>query len=100
MPGSDVKLQSGNYLQYDVIIAPDLPYFGADLEDGIVLADDELRARIRARYPDTLARFERRRQYVRDVLGINLGDEVLPMSDILGYYRPFLLSRGNALAVR
>jgi hypothetical protein len=100
MPGSDVKLQSGNYLQYDVIIAPDLPYFGADLEDGIVLADDELRARIRARYPDTWARFERRRQYVRDVLGINLGDEVLPMSDILGYYRPFLLSRGNALAVR
>lgn len=100
MPGSDVKLQSGNYLQYDVIIAPDPPYFGADLEDGIVLAHDELRAGIRARYPDTWARFERRRQYVRDVLGINLGDEVLPMSDILGYYRPFLLSRGNAFTVR
>lgn len=100
MPDSDVKLQSGDYLQYDVIIAPDPPYFGADLEDGIVLADDELRAGIRARYPDTWDRFERRRKYVRDVLGINLGDEVLPMSDILGYYRPFLLSRGNAFAVR
>ena len=100
VPGSDVKLQSGNYLQYDVIIAPDPPHFGANLEDGIVLADDELRDSIRAKYPDTWARFERRRQYVRDVLGINLGDEVLPMSDILAYYRPFLLSRGNALAVR
>ncbi|NMB46671.1 MAG: hypothetical protein GX998_09720 [Firmicutes bacterium] len=100
MPGSDVKLQSGNYIQYDLIIAPDPPYFGADLEDGIVLADEGLRASIQAKSPETWARFERRRQYIRDVLGIELGDEVLPMSDIFGYYRPFLLSKGNAFAIR
>lgn len=100
MPGSDVRLQSGNYIQFDLIIAPDPPYFGADLEDGVVLADEELKAGIKAKSPDVWARFERRRQYIRDVLGIELGDDVLPMSDILGYYRPFLLSQGNAFAIR
>ena len=100
MPGSDVKLRSGNYIQFDLIIAPDRPYFGADLEDGIVLADEELRAGIKAKSPGAWARFERRRRYIRDVLGIDLCDEVLPMSDILGYYRPFLLSKGKAFSLR
>ena len=70
------------------------------MEDGVVLADEELKAGIKAKSPDVWARFERRRQYIRDVLGIELGDDVLPMSDILGYYRPFLLSQGNAFAIR
>ena len=64
MPGSDVKLRSGNYIQFDLIIAPDRPYFGADLEDGIVLADEELRAGIKAKSPGAWARFERRRRDV------------------------------------
>ena len=100
MPGSDVTLQSGNYIQYDLIIAPKPPHFGADLEDGIVLADKELQASIKAKSPDTWARFERRCHYVRDVLGIELADDVLPMSDILGYYRPFLLNKASAFAIR
>lgn len=99
-PGSDVKLRSGNYIQYDLIIAPEPPYFGADLEDGIVLADEELQASIKAKSPDTWARFERRRRYIQDVLGIELADEILPMSDIFGYYRPFLLNKGCAFAIR
>lgn len=100
MPESDVRLQSGNYLQHDVIITPPAPYFGANIEDGIVLADEELRASIKASYPDMWARFERRRHYVLDALGINISDDILPMSDMLGYYRPFLLSRHHALVVR
>ena len=100
MPGSDLKLRCGNYIQFDLIIAPYRPYFGADLEDGIVLADEELRAGIKAKSPGAWARFERRRRYIRDVLGIDLCDEVLPMSDILGYYRPFLLSKGSAFSLR
>lgn len=99
-PGSDVELRSGNCIQYDLIIVPEPPYFGADLEDGIVLADEELRGSIKAKFPDAWARFERRRQYIRDVLGIELSEDVLPMSDIFGYYRPFLLSKENAFAIR
>lgn len=98
--GSDVTLQSGNYIQLDLIISPKPPYFGADLEDGIVLADEELRRRLQVEYPDVWARFTRRREYLRDVLGITLRDEVLPMSDLLAYYRPFLFSPEKALVIR
>ena len=98
-PGSEVKLQSGNYMQFDLIIAPDAPYFGSDFEDGLVLADEELRNRMKNEYPEAWARFQRRRQYINDVLGIALREEVLPMSDILGYYRPFLLSPEQALVI-
>src|SRR5690606_40246650 len=97
--GSDVQLQSGNYIQLDLIIIPKPPYFGADLEDGIVLADEALRRQLEREYPDLWARFTRRREYLRNVLGIELGEDVLPMSDRLGYYRPFLLTREKALAV-
>lgn len=98
--GSEVRLKSGNYMQFDIIIAPRPPYFGANAEDGIVLADEELRAEIAAKFPDMRARFERRRRYVRETLGIGIADDVLPMSDILGYYRPFLLDRERAFVVR
>ncbi|MBO2519969.1 MAG: aminopeptidase P family N-terminal domain-containing protein [Limnochorda sp.] len=97
--GSDVQLQSGNYIQLDLIIIPKPPYFGADLEDGIVLADEALRRQLEREYPDLWARFTRRREYLRNVLGIELGEDVLPMSDLLGYYRPFLLTREKALVV-
>lgn len=100
MKDSKIKLRSGNYFQFDLIIAPEAPLFGADLEDGIVLADKELRDKIRALSPATMARFERRRKYIKDVLGINLADEVLPMTDLVGYYRPFLLNPDQILAIR
>lgn len=100
MEGSSVRLQSGNYIQYDLIICPKPPYFGANLEDGVVLADEELRAVLKAKFPSVWTRFERRRHYLQDVLGIGLADDVLPMSDILGYYRPFLLNKTSAFAIR
>lgn len=99
-PGSEVKLQSGNYMQFDLIIIPQAPYFGADFEDGLVLADAGLRQRMQNEYPKAWSRFERRRKYVEEVLGITLKEEVLPMSDLLGYYRPFLLSPDQALVIR
>ena len=99
-PRSEVRLQSGNYMQFDLIIIPKAPYFGADFEDGMVLADGGLRRRMQNEYPKAWARFQRRRGYIRDVLGIALKEEVLPMSDILGYYRPFLLDPSQALVIR
>lgn len=100
MAGSEVRLKSGNYMQFDIIVAPRPPYFGANAEDGIVLADEALRAEIAEKYPEMWARFERRRRYVREALGVAISDDVLPMSDILGYYRPLLLDRGRAFVVR
>jgi len=87
-------------MQFDLIIAPKPPYFGANLEDGIVLADQGLRERIRALSPQTWSRFERRRKYIKEVLGINLAEEILPMSDLLAYYRPFLLQKDQIMVAR
>lgn len=97
---SDIPIRSGNYLQFDLIPAPESPYFGANMEDGIVIADEHLREELQERYPNTWKRFERRRNYVGDVLGIQLAPDALPMSDILGYYVPFLLNKEMALVAR
>mgnify|MGYP000906032220 CR=1 FL=1 len=100
MKGSSVALQSGNYIQFDLIISPKDPYFGADLEDGIVLADENLRREIKLLSPQTWERFERRREYIGEFLGIRLREEVLPMSDLVGYYRPFLLDKDAVFSMR
>jgi hypothetical protein len=96
---SDIKLHSGNQIQFDLIPAPKPPYFGANMEDGVALADEQLRAELQERYPEVWQRFERRRNYINDVIGINLRPDVLPMSDLVGYYVPFLLNKETSLVV-
>jgi hypothetical protein len=76
------------------------PYGGASAEDGVALADEALRNELREHFPETWNRMQRRRSYIIDVLGIPLDESVLPMSDTVGYLRPLLLARGNALRVR
>ena len=86
-------------LQLDVI--PRVSgYGGAGAEDGIAIADEALRQELRERYPNTWLRMQGRRDYVTKVLGIDLREEILPMSDMLGYFRPLLLNRGYALVKR
>lgn len=96
--GSDIQFRSGMMLQMDIIPGK-AGYGGAGAEDGIVLADEALREKIQADYPETWKRFERRRRYMERELGIALGPEVLPMSDIAGYMRPYLLNRGCAFKI-
>lgn len=97
-PGSEIRLESGMMLQMDII--PGIPgYGGAGAEDGIVIADGDLREEIRRAYPDTWNRFERRRTYMETELGIRLKPEILPMSDLTGYMRPYLLNRTCAFKI-
>lgn len=97
-PQSEICLKSGMMLQMDII--PGIAgYGGAGAEDGIVLADQELREELKQQYPDTWKRFERRRSYMKEELGITLRPEVLPMSDIAGYMRPYLLNREYAFKI-
>ena len=63
------------------------------------MADQGLRAHPHTQSPD-LVRFERRRKYIKEVLGINLAEEILPMSDLLAYYRPFLLQKDQIMVAR
>lgn len=96
---SPIPLHSGMILQMDII--PRLaPYGGVSAEDGAAIADADLREELRIRFPDTWARMQRRRDYIIHTLGIALDESVLPMSDTVGYLRPLLLAKGNALRVK
>ncbi len=95
-PNSAVKLQSGMLLQMDII--PSIPgYGGASAEDGIAIADEALRRGLQQNYPDTWQRIENRRRYMKEELGIQLKEEILPLSDLCGYLRPYILNHHCAL---
>lgn len=96
--GSNQILKSGMLLQADII--PSVPgYGGAGAESGIALADEELRHQLKEYYPDVWKRIEDRRSYMKAELGLILHQEVLPLSCLTGYYRPFMLDRDQAFVV-
>ena len=97
-PDSTVKLQSGMLLQMDII--PSIAgYGGASCEDGIAIADEKLRAQLKQNYHDTWQRIEDRRRYMKEELGISLKEEILPLSDICAYFRPYILNHQYAVRV-
>ena len=97
-PGSEVVLHSGMAIQVDVI--PSSPvYFSTRMEDGVVLADAALRQRLRDLYPECYARCQKRRAFMMDVLGIELGDDVLPLSNTPAMVPPFFLRPNTLLAL-
>jgi hypothetical protein len=98
-PGSEIELRSGMAMQVDIIPATGTPYFTSNIEDGIVIADASLRADLAETYPDVWARIEARRRFMKDMLGIGIHDDVLPLSNIPGYLPPFLLRPDRVLTV-
>jgi len=95
--GSGERLVSGMALQVDVIPATHSPYFTTNIEDGIALADEELRKQFASKYPEAWNRIVTRRDFMEGSLGIRLKPEVLPFSNITGYLPPFLLSPQRAM---
>jgi Xaa-Pro aminopeptidase len=89
--GSTIELRSGMAFQVDIIPATGTPYFTTNIEDGIALADETLRADLADRYPDAWARIQERRRFMRDAIGIELHPDVLPFSNIPAYLPPFIL---------
>ena len=87
-------------IQVDVIPATHSPYHTSNIEDGIALADEQLRGELSQKYPQAWRRIQRRRAFMRDVLGFRLKREVLPFSNIPAYLPPFWLSpqRGMRLS--
>jgi hypothetical protein len=97
--GSDIALRSGMAFQVDVIPATGTDYFTTNIEDGIALADESLRAEFAGAYPAAWARIEARRRFMAESLGIDLHLDVLPFSNIPAYLPPFLLSPGKAMTL-
>lgn len=90
-PGSTTELRSGMTFQVDIIPATGTDYFTTNIEDGVALADESLRASLAAAYPDAWERIQARRRFMADSLGIDLHPDVLPFSNIPAYLPPFLL---------
>ena len=97
--GSEIELRSGMAIQVDVIPATHSPYHTTNIEDGIALADESLRNQLAQKYPETWARIQQRRHFMRHSLGIKLRPEVLPFSNIPAYLPPFWLSAQRAMRV-
>lgn len=90
--GSEIPLRSGMALQIDIIPATGSAYMSTNIEDGIALADETLRAEFEQKYPDAWGRIQARRRFMKDALGIHLKPEVLPFSNIPAYLPPYLLN--------
>jgi hypothetical protein len=94
---SRVELRSGMALQMDIIPVSLGPFCYINGEDGVVLADATLRKLLAREHPGLWKRVETRRNFMRDTIGINLNDSVLPLSNIPGWLPPYVLDLDTVL---
>jgi Xaa-Pro aminopeptidase len=95
---SEIPVRTGMAIQVDVIPGSSR-YFSTRIEDGVVVADGELRAKLKEFAPDCYDRCQKRRSFMRDVLGIELPEEILPLSNTCGIVPPFFLRPNTILAL-
>jgi Xaa-Pro aminopeptidase len=97
--GSKVPLASGMAMQMDVI--PGHPVYGSTrMEDGYVIADPGLRAELTRRHPEVAARVAKRVAFMRNVIGMDVPDSLLPLADTCGVVAPFLLAPDQVITLR
>ncbi len=95
--GSSDPVASGMIFQSDIIPTGIRAGWTANCEDTVAIGDAALRAELESRHPALWARIAARRAFMRDTLGVNVRDEVLPLSCTPAYYTPFWLDLGKAL---
>lgn len=95
---STVKVRSGLAIQCDYTVTWSDPYMTAHVEDGLIIADEKLRAEIKSISPSCFKRISNRRDFIIDVLGITLAEEVLPMSDLALVCFPYMADLSIVLA--
>jgi hypothetical protein len=98
-PDSRIELRSGTALQCDIIPATGTPYFTTNIEDGVALADESLRAAFAAGYPEAWERVQARRRFMVEALGIELHPDVVPFSNLAAHLPPFLLQPDRAMTL-
>lgn len=99
VPGSEDVLVSGTMIQCDIIVPATAPYPGVHTEDGLVVADADLRAQLAQKYPEVWARIQRRREMMQN-LGYELHEDVLPLSEMQGQVTPFMLNPTQVLSLK
>lgn len=89
-------LRSGMILQIDII--PSVTgYNGCCAESTVLLADDYLKEELRQKEKTLWDRMQNRIRYLKEELGINVSDNILPMCSTVAYLRPYLLNKNKAL---
>lgn len=96
---SEETLKSGMIMQIDIIPSVH-EYTGVSAEESVALADALLQKQIQDYYPELWARITARRDYIINVLNINISEDVIPLSNTVAYLRPFLLAKENAFVVQ
>ncbi|HET6866026.1 MAG TPA: hypothetical protein VFH80_08890 [Solirubrobacteraceae bacterium] len=96
--GSQDPIATGMVLQSDIIPTGIGPGWTINCEDTVAIADAELRGDIETRHPDLWSRIRARQEYMRSRLGVQVRDEVLPLSCTAAYLRPFWLAPELAFA--
>jgi Xaa-Pro aminopeptidase len=97
-PESSIAVASGMVFQMDVIPVS-ATYFSTRIEDGVAVADATLRAELARDFPGCWARCQARRRFMTQVLGFELAEELLPLSNIPGLVPPFLLDPRRVFAL-
>jgi hypothetical protein len=83
--------------QVDVIPQPMRNGWALNCEDAVVFANKTLRGELTARYPEAIARIEARRAFMRNALGVDLKESILPLSNIPLALPPFWLASDKLL---
>jgi hypothetical protein len=95
--GSSDPIASGMVFQSDIIPTGIRPGWTANCEDTVAIGDADLRAAIESRHPELWSRITARRAFMRDRLGIEVRDEVLPLTPTPGFFPPFWLNLERGL---
>jgi len=93
------KVRSGMVFQSDIIPTPLPAGWLINCEDTVAVADASLRAELKAGHPDLWRRVEGRRKLMSEALGIQLAEELLPLTDGTTYLPPFWLASELVCAV-
>lgn len=97
---SPYKIEDGAHIQVDIIASHNNPVMTSICEDCVVIAGEELRANLKKEYPETYARIMERQKATREVLGINISDDLLPMSNMNFAYNPFMLNLDRVFTLK
>jgi Xaa-Pro aminopeptidase len=96
--GSTDPLASGMAMQMDVI--PGHPVYGSTrMEDGYVIADAALRAALARDFPNVARRCAARARFLREVIGLELPETLLPLADTCGIVAPFLFDPAQVVVL-
>jgi Xaa-Pro aminopeptidase len=96
---SDIPIRSGMLFQVDVIPSSEV-YGSTRMEDGIVIADQGLRDALKEKHPDCYERCQKRRKFMIEVLGIDLPEEILPLSNMPAFVTPWFLNPNKLITLK